>query len=887
MIKVNNKKIISKIAKKNLKINKVRNYFLMSAILLVTIMITALFSVAANIQYTLREQKLREVGVSFQGGYSYITAEQLKKLCTDSSIKNYGVRRHLASPINIPYNNPRVEITYMDKICAKGYFCSPEVGEMPKENSNEIACDTRILKVLGIEPKIGAEVKLSYYIGEKQSRKLVKDTFKLCGWWQYDPNCMVSYALVPHSYTEKVLSTYKSTGNDDMTGRYILNVNFNNNHNVIEQMKEIVKINGYQCDNVKEDNYIYTNSNFVYEHMDQLQPVYTDLGSWIVIIGTLFIIMITGYFLIRNILNISVVKDIKFYGLLKTIGTTKKQIKRILFIQILRLSAMSIPFGLIIGYFCGEKIVQIMYTMAQYKKAYYTIDPLIFIISIIVSFILINIACYAPKKLAADVSPLEIVKYSEYDYIKNSNKRKTGKIKITGLAKSNFIRHKSKNIMVIASLIIAVTLFQITYIFTNGIDTQKILKNNYICDFIVGNSEYFNSSRMLSLNNPLSEDVIRIINNNGDISENGRIYNLPENVDAEQFIDKEIAKKQIERYNDDQSVQKILQEAEKNSEGQIADDVFIYGMDKFPLSKLEVIDGDISELNNPEEKKIAAVYEADDNGKIMEHTNWAKVGDKVTIRYKKTEYADTVTGKIVNDPAQTKNKCSKKETSKEITYTVSACVLVKNNMSSRVYGSNQFVLNSEKLKNDSNTNNIMIYMFNVKNHDAYKMEEFLKDYVVNINPTIQYESKEYYMQSYMTMRNAFLIVGCVLSLAAGIIAILNMLNTILTSIISRKRDFALLKSIGMLEKQIKKMVVYEGMIYSISALIGEIVLSVILVPLIKSFFTNRVWFYTFRYPFIPMIFIILLIIFLGFIIPYVCYKATMKENIYNKLRTTE
>ena len=60
-------------------------------------------------------------------------------------------------------------------------------------------------------------------------------------------------------------------------------------------------------------------------------------------------IIISGYLLIYNILYISISRDTQFYGQLKTIGTTKRQIKRIVRSQIFRTAVIGIPSGLIVG----------------------------------------------------------------------------------------------------------------------------------------------------------------------------------------------------------------------------------------------------------------------------------------------------------------------------------------------------------------------------------------------------------------------------------------------------------------------------------------------------------------------------------------------------------
>ena len=66
----------------------------------------------------------------------------------------------------------------------------------------------------------------------------------------------------------------------------------------------------------------------------------------------LFVIL-AGYLIIYNIFNISVKTDIRAYGLLKNVGTTGKQLKKIVRMQAWKLSAVGIPIGLIFGYLAG------------------------------------------------------------------------------------------------------------------------------------------------------------------------------------------------------------------------------------------------------------------------------------------------------------------------------------------------------------------------------------------------------------------------------------------------------------------------------------------------------------------------------------------------------
>ena len=115
-------------------------------------------------------------------------------------------------------------------------------------------------------------------------------------------------------------------------------MNFSNSMNIEKKLQKVIKDSGYN------ENEIRYGVNWAYMGGKNL-----DLGTVFGAIGLILLIMVTGYLIIYNIFYISIVRDIKFYGQLKTIGTTKKQIKKIIIKQALRLCLIAIPMGLVLG----------------------------------------------------------------------------------------------------------------------------------------------------------------------------------------------------------------------------------------------------------------------------------------------------------------------------------------------------------------------------------------------------------------------------------------------------------------------------------------------------------------------------------------------------------
>ena len=95
--------------------------------------------------------------------------------------------------------------------------------------------------------------------------------------------------------------------------------------------------------------------------------------------GVLALILLTGYLIIYNVFQISVAGDIRFYGLLKTIGTTPRQLRRILRNQALLLAAAGIPVGLLLGWLAGCALAPVVVRNLDSVSVVASANPWIFV----------------------------------------------------------------------------------------------------------------------------------------------------------------------------------------------------------------------------------------------------------------------------------------------------------------------------------------------------------------------------------------------------------------------------------------------------------------------------------------------------------------------------
>ena len=206
----------------------------------------------------------------------------------------------------------------------------------------------------------------------------------------------------------------------------------------------------------------------------------------------MLLVIFTGYLIIYNIFQISVAGDIRFYGLLKTIGTTPRQLKRIIRQQALLLCLIGIPAGLLLGYGIGAVLVPVVLRSTQLDAGITTIStsPVIFVGSVLFALLTVLLSCSKPGKMAARVSPVEATKYTDAMQTKKKQ-RSTRGAKLHQMAFANLGRNKKKTVLVVVSLALSVTLFNALCAFVGGFSMEKYVSSKTCADFIVSTPDYF------------------------------------------------------------------------------------------------------------------------------------------------------------------------------------------------------------------------------------------------------------------------------------------------------------------------------------------------------------------------------------------------------------
>ena len=877
---VSNGKCIRQLSVKSMQTAKGRNRVAIMAIALTTLLFTILFTVLLSMNDSFQQANFRQAGGYAHASFKSLTVEQMDLLKRDSLIKEYGVRRLVGTTTKAPLHKSQVEIKYRDMNAAKWEYVTPQVGTLPSEDSNEAAADTKVLSLLGITPQIGAEFTMTFEVDGNTAT----ETFVLSGWWEHDEAMEVNHVMLPQSRAESILKKMDSKGSDGMTGFWNLDVMFKSSMQIEQNIQQVLANGGFQNENPDAAGYINTGVNWGYTGTQLANEM--DITVAIMIILALFLIFFTGYLIIYNVFQISIANDIRHYGLLKVIGTTGRQIKRIIRFQALRLSAVGIPIGLLLGYGMGVILLPIIVKQLeglQMGKA--SANPIIFIVSALFSLVTVFISCHKPGRTAAKVSPVAAMNYVGLNSGKKNVRKANSGASLLKMALANLGRNRKKTLLTMISLSLAVVLLNLTVTFTGSFDMDKYLKN-MVADYIAADVGYFQVSTIWDKSMALSEEVIEEINTQEGIVDSGRVYGST--TAAQEFLSEESFRKVAGVWQPPEVVEAMIEQAEQTVNGELAQAIQLYGMEDFALSKLNILDGDLTKLQNPEERYIAAVYFGDDYDNVQEDTHWAKVGDIVTIRHiEEFEYYDFTTREILDEiPEDGRGYGSRAKKYQDIEYEVAALVMVPRAFSYRFYSSQEYIMNAQTFIEDTNSKDVLLYAFDVAKETTGVMDSFMQEFTENVNPQIEYESKQTYMDNFKSFRNMFLILGGVLSGIIGIVGVLNFMNAMTAGMLSRRKEFAVLQSIGMTGKQLKKMLIFEGLYYTLGAILLSLLVSLALAPF-SSVLENIFWFLSYHFTVFSIIVVAPIFILLGSILPLILYHFIEKNSIIERLRGIE
>lgn len=858
--------VLTKITIKNLKLNKKRTIGTLVGIILSVALICAVAGMATSLRQSLIQTASSNTGY-WHLKLSNIKKEDIEKLENNRDIKDLNIINDVgyAKLENSQNENrPYIHLYSLDEKSFNNMELELVEGTYP-QNSNEIAICKSIIDDAQVDLKIGDTITFNIgdrYIGDRM----------LSSGYEFEPAELMNE---PEN-VDLILSEMPedSTKETDVERKEEIKVNFTKEFTIVGIMSEneqpIKPISfmydaGYACvtngldegetnayiafknpldseTSIDEILRINLNSGEISEYRYSInyevlkwESFNTNLGDSslnmmiAVAIIVIAIIILTSVYCIKNTFSISLTEKIKMYGMLSSIGATKKQIKKSVIQEGMILSLIGIPVGILVGillvYILGIAVRGALSGILDIVVFKITLLPIL--ISIILGIVTVYLSCLSATRKAKKITPLEAIKSSNDIKIK-SKKIKSPKIikKIFGvggvIAYKNLKRSKKKYRTTVISIAMSVFVF---------IASSTLI--NYAFEAMGGYYKDYDYNIKFSSTSSDGQELKQILND-----ENFSNYTLLYKTNS------------------------ILKITDMSKLSEFGKTVFIEN----DLYKNNEIPVEIYGLNSEDFKeyleKLGVDYDKNkDKAVLLDYYSLYKEGKTIKNRLLTYSPNDSISGNV-------EDKESNVSISK-ITETV------PDGLEGTYFYSAVIVLNVDEYGNDFNFVPNMLTTNSEEPDDlAKRSQKYDNMYVTNIASEVRfYDSVRLVVYIF-----AYGFIGII-----TLIGVTNIFNTLTSNIDLRQREFAMLKSIGMTKKEFNKMINLETLFYSLKALIFGIVLG-----LIASFAIYKAFAQSLDYGFkIPMQAILISILFV-FVIVFIIMKFAIgkinKQNIIDTIR---
>ena len=793
--------ILKKLTLKSLKLNKKRTIVTIIGIILSTALICAVAGMITSVQKTLINYAKSHSG-NYHVCFKNIPNDELKYIKENKNVQNYFLSKNVGygklEKVENEYKPYIFVMEYDKKGLEQGGVTLLE-GRMP-ENSNEIVIPEHLIKSGRINYTIGEKITLN--LGKRQTKdglELTQEDALLTDESEETESSSKSKSETEdleeivdtkeHTYTIVGIierSNYKGIEGFSAPGytaiSYMDNENDINTANIsvlYSNLKDFQKktedIKSVIEKNIGSSVTVSYNSSLIdYEGgvSDTTMASLYSVGAVVIVI-----IILSSVFVIRNSFSISVSEKTKQYGMLSSIGATKKQIKKSVLYEGFYIGIIGIPLGILCGMLAVVILLQVVNALlgdSLNEKCVFSIPILAIIASIVISAITIYLSCILPARRASKISPIEAIRGNDDIKIK-AKKVKTSKItkKLFGIggviASKNLKRNKKKYRTTVISLVVSISIFiSLSSFLDYGGKIVNVYYKDLGYDISVYDGTVENYNEITKLDN---------------VEEYSYSYMTEGSVDINKY-GSEFGKRIAEDSEETNSITIVL----------INNDYFKKFIEHLGIQSTNYKDIAILEDD---------ACEYIDEKTVFENYYSLKTGDSIEIT-------------LTNGEKRT-IKISKKTDERPMGY--------KN-----VYSNGGYLFVSEDFiqdKSDKKSFHVGGLLIKSQNPDELENE------INNLKKTNNLYSKLYINNISKYVEENQKIILLISIFLYGFIAVItligvtNIFNTITTNMILRSKEFANLKSVGMTTKEFNRMIRLESILYGLKSLLIGIPLGLI------------------------------------------------------------
>lgn len=826
--------ITKKLALRHLKQNKTRSVLTVLGITISVVMLTVIFTCATSFAHYYGERAINTSGNwHFFVKTDYESAK--KYLLSDSSLKDIGFEKDLSTEeqsykiYSDKANYLRTGTIYQgDAQYIKDTVTCKYDGALPKSD-NEIMVEQSLIKNNGLELKIGDEIKIA--VGSRLKGDFV--ILPVMGNYQFGER-----------FEKEKDETFKVVGilhNNEPTerGAIIRGMSDFKSKNLVAygKIKKItpfsyIKINGIydkfgftkkkRAFNVGE-NTGFLNSRLAFSiDKNDLPQVLKLTAIGIVVFAVIFV---SSFAMIYNSFALSVGEQIKYLGMLSSVGATRKQKKKTLYFEGAILGGIGIILGIVLGLLTtfisqsamNAKIASIMEGYNDNIKYSTHISLWVLCLIVILAALTVFVSIISPVQKAARITAIDAIRKT--DEIKRKGKIRTPFIitKLFGfegdIAFKNLRRNGRKSRTIIACICICAVLFLSCNYFCETFKEASNLDYEIPYQLMYQYSaeskaqlekarNYLKTNKRVKRFYSIWEAWYSILR--GDINpyDNSRLYDMSFQNESI-FVDKYkfIATQDITytaHLIDDEDFNALCK---KNG----IDYKKYYSPDKDGSIKTIVINGidrnDEPIFNNNLLGKTIGCYDIDSE-KTERENKLDENGNQVYFYYKT---GCTSIYKFCDSIKYDKDNPICNLDSSGVAFYAPKCVY-------------------DKYSDDDS----FYFDYGIETDEPYKVEKELKDYLSENEAEGDVYNNYNWMMKEKSIISAVQFLSYAFILLITLITVFNIINTMTAQIAGRKKELAMLKSVGMTPKEFKKMLIFESMFYGLFGLLFGVPLSLVI-----------------------------------------------------------
>ena len=833
MLKVKNKKVVSEIARTTYRANKKRNFLMVFAIFLTTFLIAIVLALGVSYWNTVSERQIRMQGMDYDIELSEPRDDQIEKIRSMDNVEYVGVAVKCA--MIEQYQDKSLDKTrlyWLDETCWERQTIPALEGYEGKypQDENEIMLSKYTLKAMGIpKPEIGMKLPVTYFTLEESSdEELLKKEFTLCGWY-------TDYSGSHRGYVSKDFFGKTGVKQTDFT-QGALKITLKN---PLYSEKDITAMQNEI--NMDQNQYIDADTDTISNFCNIV----------IGLVVMLLMIFVSGYLFIYNTLYISVSKDIRYYGQLKTVGMTSVQLKRMVYQQAVWNAVAGIPLGLAAAFMIAKIVIpQLLQIINPVFSASDVVSAKIWVFLTAGCFAFFTnwISCQKPAKMVGECSPIEALRYTACTCRKNNYKREGGGV--YSMALQNMFRDKKQAVVILTSFTIAISIFLVVNVIIHENDAKRILNETYTYDMQFKNETTLDDDKKQIITEDRISQIEQIngVKNVRKVTSAEVVVPYQEEVYGEYY--KELYQSRYSPGNYEEDMELYQKEPEN-----------AYFTSRF-ISVDEEGFGLLNEsIGNTLDKK------AFEDGKIAVAVKF--------LSFMEGDYG--IPGKTIRFSLP-----DGKEPAEEYSIQIAAAVDNRSNPAVFAGGITPDLIVSEKYAKKL-MGELFTELIDVQYEDAFSKgtEEKVKA-VFGDEQQISHESK---LERYADMKNSettVKVLGNSIGFIIAMLAVLNYLNMMAAGVQNRSKEFATLESIGMTTKQAKKMLRMEGIGY---AVISTIISFIVGLPISYAVFdAMNLYRISFSVPWGSNLILLGVTLVLCMVVPVFIYQKTQNASIIKRLQ---